>query len=722
MIDMKLNIIIIICLIICASSLFAQEIKTLDSNKVEIIDENAKNALDSNKILWEQALLKDEILSDTVHCITQWASEVVKVSSEYDKFEKSSMMALGKPNVLPVGGDAPTAWAVKQKNGLEESGEQFIRVRYKNPMIIQQVAIAESFNPGSIVKVMIYGTQGEELKVYEGAPIATKEKARMFNIFLEKPTEFYVSEVEVTIKPEAVPGINEIDAIGISDCTDSVKAEINLISNFKFDSEPENLGPAINSLYDEVAPLISPDGKALLFVRKFHPENIGGFQDEDDIWWSKLDNNGKWTVAKNIGKPLNNKFSNFVQSLTPDGNSMLLGNAYNTDGTMSAGVSFTYRTVQGWAFPEKQMIDGFYNLNKYANYFLSNDGKVLLMAIEMKDSYGGLDIYVSFRKGENRWSKPKNLGPTINTVMNDFSPFLAADGVTFYYSTSGYSGYGSDDIFVSTRLDDTWENWEEPKNMGPVINSSHSDSKYNIPASGEYAYFSSEHNSLGKNDIFRIALPKKVKPKPVVLISGKVLNEKTNEPVDARIIVEELPDGKEVAIARTNPLTGEFKIVLPAGKKYGFRAIGLGFFESNKNIDLTEVTEYEEIEDEFLRLAPIEVGQVVRLNNIFFETAKATLKPESFPELNRTVEFLKNNPKVEIEIAGHTDNVGTEEYNMKLSQARANSVMNYLVSKGIDPSRITAVGYGESRPIAFNTDEEGRQMNRRVEFKVLKLK
>jgi outer membrane protein OmpA-like peptidoglycan-associated protein len=387
---------------------------------------------------------------------------------------------------------------------------------------------------------------------------------------------------------------------------------------------------------------------------------------------------------------------------------------------MTEGVSMTYRTRQGWAFPEKQLIDGFINYNKYANYYLTNDGKVIIMAIQMKDSYGGLDLYVSFRIDENRWSKPKNLGVGINTPTNDYSPFLAADGVTLYFSTSGLPGYGEADIYRVTRLDDTWENWSEPQNLGEPINSPGTDSKYNIPASGEYAYFSSTNNTIGKKDIFRIALPKTVKPNPVVLITGYVRNNKTNQPVDARIIVEELPGGEEVAIARTDPRTGKFKIILPAGKKYGFRAVGLGFFEVNKNIDLTDIDEYTEIEEETLRMAPIEVGQVVRLNNIFFETGKATLKPESFPELDRTVEFLKKNPTMEIEIAGHTDDVGSEAYNQKLSENRAQSVATYIIEHGIDTSRLNAVGYGESRPIAFNSDEEGRQKNRRVEFKVLK--
>ena len=690
--------------------------------EVEVINQTNKNALDSNQVKWEAALIKDSVLQAQKNKVTnvRWASKVVGYSSQFSKKEKAAYQVLGKPNVYPTGGNAYTAWAVKQKDGKEADDAAYIRVGFDNPARIAQVAIAESFNPGAITKVTVYGDKKEEMVVYEKPAQNLGIKCRIMNIILSQPTEFYVSEVEVKLDPNAVIGVNELDAIGVSDDKDSIKWNINLIPMVEFPKASENLGDAINTIYDEVAPMISPDGKTVYFCRKFHPDNSGGFNDEDDIWASHKDESGKWLPAKNVGAPLNNKYHNFVQSITPDGNSLLTANLYNKDGTTGAGVSLTYKTKQGWALPEKQLIDDFANFNQFANYFLSNDGKFIIMAVERGDSYGELDLYVCLRKGDNRWSKPINLGPTINSCVNDYSPFLAADGVTLYFSTSGISGYGKEDIFVATRKDDTWQNWSDPQNLGPKLNSPESDTKYNIPASGEYAFFSSTNKSLGKNDIFRIKLPTKIKPNPVVLISGKVLNERTNQPVDARIIVEELPSGKEAAIARTDPNTGEFKIILPAGKKYGFRAIGLGFFEVNKNIDLTDVHEYTEIEDEMLRMSPIEVGSIVRLNNIFFEYAKAVLLPESFPELDRTADFLKNNSSIEIEVGGHTDDSGSDITNQKLSDRRANAVATYIISKGVEAKRVTSVGYGESRPIAFNTDAEGRAMNRRVEFKILK--
>lgn len=649
----------------------------------------------------------------------QWASKVVKATTQFSKIEKSAEQLLGQPNVLPLGGESNLAWATKPK-GTDESPElTSIRVSFDSPTRAQQIAVGESFNPGAIEKIVIYGTGGESTVIYENTPAPTKEKARLFNLFFTV-TEYFVKDVELFLQPGKVDGWNQIDAIGISDSKDSIKWSINTIPTLEFQEKPENLGAEVNSIYDELAPKITPDGKAVYFTRKYHPDNLGGFKDEDDVWYSELKNQfGKWTNAVNMSSPINNQYNNFVQSITPDGNTLLLGNVYNKDGTMSPGVSITNITENGWSYPERQVLADFYNLNQFANYYLSNDGMFLLMSIERKDSYGNLDLYVSFRKGDNRWSKPENLGPIINTNVNDYSPFLAADGVTMYYSTSGKSGYGKEDIFLTTRLDDTWKNWSEPQNLGNVINSSESDTKYNIPASGEFAYFSTTNNSLGKNDIFRVKLPSLIKPKPVVLLIGKALNERNGKPISAKISYEDLETGEEVGIARTNPLTGEYKIVLPAGKKYGFMAIADGHYSVTQNIDLSELSEYQEIEKD-LKLAPIEVGAVFTINNIFFEFAKAALLPESFPELNRAVKFLFNNPGIEIEISGHTDNVGSDITNQKLSDARANSVKEYLVKSGIDEKRMIAVGYGETRPIAFNTDEEGRQMNRRVEFKIMK--
>jgi outer membrane protein OmpA-like peptidoglycan-associated protein len=240
-----------------------------------------------------------------------------------------------------------------------------------------------------------------------------------------------------------------------------------------------------------------------------------------------------------------------------------------------------------------------------------------------------------------------------------------------------------------------------------------------VPASGECAYFVSTENSYGAGDVFRVKLPEALKPDAVVLISGKVLEAKTGNPVAAAIKYEDLATGKEIGSASTNPTTGIYKISLPAGRNYGYRAEASGYIPISENLDLTNQKTYRELERD-LTLVPLVKGEVVRVNNIFFETAKATLRPESSPELDRIVKMLNDHPTMEIAIAGHTDSVGTPATNRQLSEDRANAVEAYLIGKGIAAKRLRTHGYGETQPIAPNNTESGRQQNRRVEFTIIK--
>lgn len=482
-------------------------------------------------------------------------------------------------------------------------------------------------------------------------------------------------------------------------------------------TKKENLGRSINTKYSEHWPVISPDGKTLYFLREGHPENES---ESGDIWFSNLQSDGIWTLARHMGKPLNTLDGGSVCSVSPDGNTLLLLGFYNKTGRINFdGFSLSHRTKDGWSFPLGVPIKNFYNLNNHWSGYLSNDGKKLFMGIQRTDSYGECDIYVSFLQSNNVWTEPINLGNVINTKEMEEDAFLAADDVTLYFESKGHGGYGGFDVFMAKRLDDTWENWSTPVNLGATINTKEDDQEYYITAKGDYAYFASGDNSFGELDIFRIKLPEKVKPKPVVLIYGKVLNAKTNEPIEAEIKYEVLSTGVEAGIANSNPNDGSYKIILPYGKNYGYSAKATGYYSVSENINLEKLSGYKEIERN-LYLAPIEIGEVVRLNNVFFDFDKYELKPESFPELDRVVKFLNDYPTLEIELSGHTDNIGSDDYNQKLSENRANAVAEYIYSKGISKNRISVIGYGETHPVDTNDTEEGRQKNRRVEFKILK--
>ncbi|GAB3732057.1 OmpA family protein [Spirosoma lituiforme] len=507
----------------------------------------------------------------------------------------------------------------------------------------------------------------------------------------------------------------------------------------------ENLGSQVNSEYNEINPMISPDGKTLYFARISHPNNTHGTKGSQDIWYSELDpTSGKWGPGRRMGFPLNKDEYNCAYSITPDGNSMLIKGQYNNGTYETRGFSLSKKTASGWSPPQKIDIPGYVNMSKgqFDCGFMSADGKVLLMAFSEKKNSKEDDLYVTFRQKDGSWTKPMDLGVEVNTKFTETTPFLAPDGATLYFSSNRDGGLGSNDIYVCKRVDKTWKHWSKPVNLGPKVNTDGYDAYYTLGASGDYAYLTTFKNTLGKGDIVRIKLsdsqptdqPGKLggggdevanktdapRPDPVALISGKVINQTTGKPVEARIIYQTLPDGAEVGEATSDPLTGEYKIVLPYGQKYSMRAIAKDFIAEGDNIDLTQPKGFQEVTGKQLIMIPLVSGSVVRLNNIFFDTGKSELRPESGPELDRLVTTLNETPKMVIEVRGHTDNTGSNEINAKLSQDRADSVREYFISKGIEPDRVASKGFGESKPVATNDTDEGRQKNRRVEFVIVR--
>lgn len=483
----------------------------------------------------------------------------------------------------------------------------------------------------------------------------------------------------------------------------------------------EDYDKSLNTRYAEISPKVSPDGKTMYFVRTEHPMNHDGSLASQDIWMADVSNGIENAKATHLEDPFNTKTNNSVVGITPDENSMMIKGKFKNGVSEGKGYSIVYRTKTGWSTPEGIEIDGYASMAKgtYIGQYWSQDGKHLILSLSESSSDDNQDIYVSHLKEDGSWSRPVNLGNEINgSDTDDHSPFLASDGKTLYYSTDKEGGLGSNDIWFSKRLDDSWTNWSKPENAGSDINSDAWDAYYSIDASGKYAYMSSTKNSKGGNDIVRIKLKEEVQPDPVVLVTGKVLDAKTNEPIIATISYNGLTDGKNYGTARTNPNTGEYKIVLPYGVNYDFSAKADGHIGVSENLDLTGVGEYKEVERD-LSLVPIEVGSTVRLNNIFFETGSATLKSSSYGELNRVVEFLKNNATIKIELGGHSDNVGSDASNLKLSQLRVNSVMEYLLAQGVEGVKMIAKGYGESKPVESNDTEEGKKRNRRVEFIIL---
>lgn len=274
------------------------------------------------------------------------------------------------------------------------------------------------------------------------------------------------------------------------------------------------------------------------------------------------------------------------------------------------------------------------------------------------------------------------------------------------------------DIWMSRRLDDSWTKWSEPKNVGPLINTAQWDAYFTIPAKADYAYFSGASPTDGSSDLYRARLPKGLKPLPVALITGRVLDAATKKPIATSVSYESLTKGVTAGIARSEPTKGSYSIVLPVGDLYGFRAELEGFYPVSDQLDTRSLAEYTEITRD-LYLAPIAKNQTITLNNVFFDFRQSVLRPESHAELDRLAAFLIQRPAMVIELAGHTDNIGSVGANMDLSRQRVTAVKDYLVTRGVEASRMKTVAYGATKPLVKNNSDDARRRNRRVEFRIV---
>lgn len=491
---------------------------------------------------------------------------------------------------------------------------------------------------------------------------------------------------------------------------------INLPNTAGTEGIRENLGKNVNSRFDEVSPKISSDGKTLYFGRKHSPENVGGKNDKEDIWESHTRDGNTWSKSTNLGQPINTPTTNNLVSISTDNNSFLFH--------INDGFAFRHRTATGWSALENLGIR-FKNESDFLEGSLSPDGKALLFVAKLKANafYRAgnkeRDIYVCEKKANGTWSAPIHTGKVLNSPGDEYSPFLSADNKTLYFASNGRPGYGDVDIFMSRRLSEGWSQWSEPVNLGLGINTVGFDAYYTLPASGDFGYMVSNIKSEGLTDIIRFKLPETVKPDPVVLVQGRVLNARTREPLQGVIRFDDLTSGREVGEARSDPRTGDYRIALPAGKNYGYHAAVPGYLSVNQNLELVNLAEYDEMVKNLL-LVPIEIGESIQLRNIFFVQSKAALMPESYPELDRLVRIMKDNMNIEIELNGHTDGRGDAAANLALSEERAEAVKKYLVLKGISEKRIIGKGFGGTKPMVPNDSEENRQLNRRVEFKITK--
>ena len=501
----------------------------------------------------------------------------------------------------------------------------------------------------------------------------------------------------------------------------------------------------INSPADELNPVLSPDGQRIYFIRVFDSQNAGGVTDPGDIWISTMTDSLMWSPPERLQDPINNPQFNGVVGIESQGNGAVLYEHYMSGGkaAKTQGMSLSRISANNqWSPPQRLDMRYFYNKSDHVSASLSRDGSIMVLALESYGSLGAEDLYVSFRNG-NEWSEPRNLGRAINTQFQEMTPYIAPDNKTLFFASNGYGGYGGRDIFVSSRLDDTWRNWSEPRNLGPDVNTEGVELYFQYFPGEEKAIFTSTQNSDGYSDLRMIDLPKdQIEdliqdtisiPEPVVAIvendlpiqeeiyetpelkiSGAVKDSYSGDNLKAVLLFK----GRDWQDSFESSLTSGFEVVLPTHDVYEITVEATGYVSVQEIMDI-RTTESAVINHDFV-LQPIAVGTTVKLNNVLFVRGTTQLLESSYGELDLVVKMLNENSEMKIFLAGHTDNQGNARLNQILSQDRVGAVINYLVANGIDKSRLAGKGYGGTKPVASNDTEETRRLNRRVEFTIEK--
>ena len=507
----------------------------------------------------------------------------------------------------------------------------------------------------------------------------------------------------------------------------SLLFSVNVFSQgLNLDSSP------LNSYADEQFPVLSPDGKVIFFTRSHHEDNIAGRKDKGDIYYSVLTDTVGWTAPKKI-EGLNDEYFNSI--LDFNNGTLFVYGEYRSGNTPIPGISSAKveNWPSSWQKPQKEEIKYFMNSSANEAASLSADGATMIISMESYKTRGAEDLYVSFKQ-QGSWTEPKNLGSTINTPLQELTPFLARDNKTLFFASNGHKGFGSRDIFVTQRLDDSWTSWSVPENLGILVNTEGAEMGYRLYPDLELAVYSSTMDSDGYGDIkiipvteldFELIAPQEiVVPEEVVaiaadeiesvveegmvLLSGSIKDASTGEPVFAR---SKILFNDEV-IEHYNDSTFSFPVDPNMAYTLQFDAEGY----ISKNISL-QVFDEDQVEN--VILDPIVVGATVKLDNVLFVRGTTDLVASSYEELDLIVEMMQNNPTMVIELSGHTDNVGVAALNQRLSQERVDAVIAYLADHGIDKSRLSGKGYGGSKPIASNANESTRRLNRRVEFTII---
>lgn len=579
---------------------------------------------------------------------------------------------------------------------------------------------------------MLLGRVDASLSKFDEA-ISAFQRAYQLNPQASRKAILYMAELEREIGrykeavrhyEEFLKGENDPETVTLTYRNIEKSIVLDSLSQHPIGFNPQNLGPEVNTSEGEYAPTIRADGQVLIFTRRGifsnrSPSCPTPNGQTEEFFIAQKGSNG-WGKSTNMGQPLNTGCNEGAESISADGQLMFFaavgrevdGRVYQT-----LDIYWTRRKGNSWETP-KNIGSPINTGARETQPCISSDGKTLYFVSTRQGGYGGSDIYSSTLNDDGTWGQPVNLGPTINTPGEEFSPFIHPDNQTLYFSSDYWPGFGNFDLFYARK--NAQGKFQKPVNMGSPLNTKDDEYSLIVSADGKTGYFASTtlKGGYGDYDLYSFEMPESTRPVTVSYMKGIVSDIDTKKLLDATFELIDLQTGQVVVRSTSDPVTGDFLVCIPANKDYALNVSKNGYLFHSENFSLKESKTVNEPFVKNVELTPIAKDKPVVLRNVFFATASSVLKPESTVELDKLVDFLKKNPSIKIEISGHTDNVGSKESNLKLSDDRSKSVSNYLISKGIQADRLTNKGFGDTKPIDTNETEQGRANNRRTEFKI----
>jgi OmpA-OmpF porin, OOP family len=478
-------------------------------------------------------------------------------------------------------------------------------------------------------------------------------------------------------------------------------ANANVVSNFVIEPLPD----LVNKYQRQYFPVVTGDDSQLIFTARFGTAR----NDNEDIVISTKRSDGNWGEPVSISNNINTIQREGACTISADGRHLI----FTVCGTMGCDLYESRKTGKDWSVP-KNLGPAINSADWDSQPTLSADGRELYFVSDRKGGVGGYDIWHSELK-ESGWTKAKNLGSTINTKYDEISPYIHVNNQDLYIVSNGYPGFGGYDIYRSQR---TKEAWGSLINLGKPLNDHLDQYSFIVSGDGTLGYYSRAENK-STSRLFKITLPENLVTRAKGnVVKGIVQNANSNTPIGAWVELFDLKENRMISKVRADSVEGNYLMILPGGSEYALYVRKPGFLFQSLHFNYEESAEIKPVVKN-ISLVPLQKNASVVLNNLFFDVNKYELKPQSITELEEVITFLNQNPTLKVEISGHTDNSGTEGYNKQLSEKRATSVAEYLRARQIEKQRITIKGYGSQSPIATNDTEVNKQLNRRIEFKIL---